>query len=93
MGRREPNVKIIVGKDEPLEKALRKFKKLCERAGIKKEIKSRRYYEKPSAARRRLMRKARRNETKTERKANEYQQNRRNRNKSWSLVHPKLTDN
>lgn len=62
------HVTVILNKDEPFEKGLRKFKKLCERAGIKKEIKSRRFYEKPSDARRREIRKKERNRRKSERK-------------------------
>ena len=58
---RESNVKIVVGKDENIEKALRRFKKLCERAGIKKELKARQYYEKPSETRRKAIRKAEKN--------------------------------
>lgn len=40
---------VVVRKNEPLESALRRFKKLCERDGILQELKRREYYEKPSA--------------------------------------------
>jgi len=65
------HVRVIVNNGEPIEKVIRKFKKLCEKAGIKKEIKARRYYEKPSDARRREIRKKERNRRKAERKTTE----------------------
>jgi len=72
------HVRILVGQGEPIEKAIRKFKKLCEKAGIKKELKARRYYEKPSEARRREARKRERDAHKREKKVFEqkkYQKN------------------
>ena len=39
---------------------LKRFKKLCEKEGLNKEIKKNSYYEKPSERRRRQMRKAER---------------------------------
>ena len=39
--------------NEPLDKALRKFKRLCERAGILREAKRMRSFEKPSDKQRR----------------------------------------
>ena len=41
-------VEVTVKKDEPLERALRRFKKKYEKAGILKEIKRNSYYLKPS---------------------------------------------
>jgi small subunit ribosomal protein S21 len=38
---------------EPIGAALRRFKKLLERSGITKELRKRKYYEKPCEARRR----------------------------------------
>jgi small subunit ribosomal protein S21 len=38
---------------EPIGAALRRFKKLLERSGIKKELRKRKYYEKPCEVRRR----------------------------------------
>jgi small subunit ribosomal protein S21 len=38
---------------EPIGAALRRFKKLLERSGITKELRSRKYYEKPCEVRRR----------------------------------------
>ena len=42
---------------ESVEQMLRRFKKLCEKEGLTKEIKKRQYYEKPSERRRRDARK------------------------------------
>ena len=53
-------VEVIVRKDEPLERALRRFKKKYEKAGILKEIKRNSYYLKPSAEKRIKRSKARR---------------------------------
>jgi small subunit ribosomal protein S21 len=38
---------------EPIGMALRRFKRLLERSGLKKELRKRKYYEKPCEARRR----------------------------------------
>ena len=38
---------------EPIGSALRRFKRLLERSGLKKELRKRKYYEKPCEARRR----------------------------------------
>ncbi len=45
------------GGSESVEQMLRRFKKLCEKEGLTKEIKKRQYYEKPSERRRRDARK------------------------------------
>ena len=45
--------KISVGENEPLEKALRRFKKKIEIEGILKALKARKHYEKPSERKRR----------------------------------------
>jgi small subunit ribosomal protein S21 len=92
MSKRKPNVVVKVGKDEPIEKAIRKFKRLCDKMGIKKEAKARRYYEKPSDARRRELRKAERNRRKAQRKAKEHARYNQKRPKSWMFNHPKLSD-
>jgi len=42
---------IKVGKDETLDKALKRFKKQCARTGILSEAKKREHYEKPSVRR------------------------------------------
>ena len=44
-------VSIKIREDEPFEKALRRFKKKWEKAGILREVRSRAYYIKPSEAR------------------------------------------
>jgi small subunit ribosomal protein S21 len=54
--------------NEPIESAIRRFKKLCEKAGILAELRKREHYEKPSvrrkkkaiAARKRALRRANR---------------------------------
>jgi small subunit ribosomal protein S21 len=43
---------------ETVEQMLRRFKKLCEKEGLTKEIKRRAYYEKPSERRNRARRKS-----------------------------------
>ena len=45
--------RISVGEHEPLERALRRFKKKIEREGILKALKARKHYEKPSERKRR----------------------------------------
>jgi small subunit ribosomal protein S21 len=89
---KEPNVRIVVGKDENIEKALKKFKRLCERAGIKKEVRSRRYYEKPSEKRRKAIRKAERNRRKPKYVKDAKSENPRARNRNWIFSHPKILD-
>ncbi len=44
--------KVNVGDHEPLEKALRRFKKKIEREGILKSLKALKHYEKPSEKKR-----------------------------------------
>ena len=46
-------VKLIVRERESIQEAVRRFRKLVERSGIKREMRRREYYEKPSEARRR----------------------------------------
>jgi len=41
-------VEVTVRDGEPLEKALRRFKKKWERAGILRDVKKKSFYEKPS---------------------------------------------
>jgi len=43
---------VEVRKDEPFESALRRFKKKIEQEGILREIRDRKYYEKPSEKKR-----------------------------------------
>ncbi len=51
--------KVEVGPNEPLEKALKRFKKKIEREGILKVLKARKHYEKPSEIKRRKARTSR----------------------------------
>jgi small subunit ribosomal protein S21 len=51
--------KVHIKENEPLEKALRRFKKKIEREGTIREVKARKHYEKPSVKKRRKIREAR----------------------------------
>ena len=61
---------VRVKESEPLESAIRRFKKQCEKAGILSELRKREHYEKPSvkrkkkalAARKRAVRRAARSQ-------------------------------
>jgi len=46
-------VKLRLRDREPIQEAVRRFRKLVERSGIKREMRSREYYEKPSDIKRR----------------------------------------
>ena len=50
--------KVRVRPDEPFEKALRRFKKKCNKEGLMQRLKEIKYYEKPSERRRRKLAKA-----------------------------------
>jgi len=50
---------VVVQEGESFEKALKRFKKLCEKEGILTEMKRREFYEKPSQKRKRKQRAAR----------------------------------
>lgn len=60
---------IVVGNNESIDSALKRFKKQVEKGGILSEVRRREYYEKPSerkkkklfAARKRMTKKPRRN--------------------------------
>ena len=45
-------VEVQVNEKESFERALRRFKKMWERAGVLREIRNRSFYEKPSDAKR-----------------------------------------
>ena len=49
------SIKMRVHDREPIGAALRRFKKLLERSGLKKELRKHEYYEKPCELRRRAM--------------------------------------
>ncbi|MHC4082268.1 MAG: 30S ribosomal protein S21 [Planctomycetota bacterium] len=51
-------IRVKARNGETVEQMLRRFKKLCEKEGLTKEIKRRQYFEKPSERRRRAQRKA-----------------------------------
>ncbi|MAO86598.1 MAG: 30S ribosomal protein S21 [Candidatus Marinimicrobia bacterium] len=51
-------VEVTVREGEPLEKALRRFKKKWERAGILRDVKKKSFYEKPSDSKRIARKKA-----------------------------------
>jgi len=45
--------RITIGPNEPLERALRRFKRKIEQEGILRQLKERKHYEKPSVKKRR----------------------------------------
>lgn len=51
---------IIISEDESFDRALRRFKKKCEKAGILSDLRKHRHYEKPSERRKRKLNSARR---------------------------------
>ena len=61
---------VRIKENEPIESAIRRFKKQCEKAGILSELRKREHYEKPSvkrkkkalAARKRAVRRAARSQ-------------------------------
>jgi small subunit ribosomal protein S21 len=44
---------VRIKENEPIESAIRRFKKQCEKAGILAELRKREHYEKPSVRRKR----------------------------------------
>jgi small subunit ribosomal protein S21 len=52
-------IKIRARGNESIEQMLKRFKKLCEKEGLTRDIKRNSYYEKPSERKRRAMRKSR----------------------------------
>lgn len=51
-------IRVKARSGESVEGMLRRFKKLCEKEGLTKDIKRKEFYEKPSERRRRAMRKS-----------------------------------
>ena len=51
---------VIIHGDEAFERALKRFKKKCEKAGILSDLRKHRHYEKPSERRKRKANAARR---------------------------------
>lgn len=56
---------VIIHDDENFERALRRFKKKCEKAGILSDLRKHRHYEKPSERRKRKVNAAVRKTRKT----------------------------
>lgn len=46
-------MEVIVGETEPVERAIQRFRRKVIRSGLFRELRKRRYYEKPSERRRR----------------------------------------
>ena len=61
-----PGVKVHEG--DSIDKALKQFKKQCEKSGILTEIKKREYYENPSVKRKRKMLAARKKRIRAQRR-------------------------
>ena len=51
-------IKVKVRGNESVEQMVKRFKKMCEKEGLNKDVKRKSYYEKPSERRRRRMRKS-----------------------------------
>ena len=51
-------VGILIGDNEPIDRAIRRFKKKYERSGILKEVKKRAFFTKPSVKKRMKLAKA-----------------------------------
>ena len=63
-------VRLIVRDRESIQEAVRRFRKLVERSGIKREMRRREYYEKPSEVRRRSRLRAERRTRRTRQLSN-----------------------
>ncbi len=63
-------VKLMVRDRETIQEAVRRFRKLVERSGIKKEMRRREYYEKPSEVKRRSRLRAERRARRTRQLSN-----------------------
>ena len=61
---------MVIDENEPLEKALKKFKRQVEKEGIIREWKKREYFEKPSTIKNRKKKALRRKQQKKMRKLN-----------------------
>ena len=51
---------VVIQREESFERALKRFKKKCEKAGILADLRKHRHYEKPSERRKRKINAARR---------------------------------
>lgn len=67
---------VVLEEGEPLEKALKRFKKECQKSGIMAEVRRRKHYEKPSVKKKRKIeaakRKMRRRQRKIQRQIDRY---------------------
>ncbi|HEB12004.1 MAG TPA: 30S ribosomal protein S21 [Spirochaetales bacterium] len=61
---------VVVGEDEVLERAIKRFKRIVEKEGIIREWKKREYFEKPSTIRNRKKKALIRKRMKKQRKLN-----------------------
>ena len=59
---------VVIRRNEPIEKALRRFKKKVEQEGIMRDIKKKRYHKKPSARKKEKTKLAEKRRRKLERK-------------------------
>jgi small subunit ribosomal protein S21 len=59
---------VYIREDEAFERALRRFSKTCERAGILSDIKKYRHYEKPSEERKRRINSSKRKRIRDEKR-------------------------
>jgi len=60
---------VVIHDDESFDRALRRFKKKCEKAGILSDLRKHRHYEKPSERRKRKVNAAARKSRRTQRYA------------------------
>ncbi|MBN1981140.1 MAG: 30S ribosomal protein S21 [Chitinivibrionales bacterium] len=60
---------VTVREGEAFEKALKRFSKICERAGILSDVKKYRHYEKPSEERKRKLNAAKRKRIREEKRS------------------------
>jgi small subunit ribosomal protein S21 len=63
---------IIVGEDEPLDKAVKRFKRMVEKEGLVREWRKREFYEKPSTIKNRKKKALERKRMKKLRKIRSY---------------------
>ena len=55
-----PGIEVVLEENEPLERALKRFKREVEKSGLRSEVRRHEYFEKPSVHRKRKMETARR---------------------------------
>ena len=46
-------IKVVVRDREPVEKAMRRLKRICKEEGVDQQVRAKKYYEKPTERRRR----------------------------------------